>query len=333
MSRYTRTPITSGYEVQSQLNQNFSDIQAAIEDTLSRVGDVPNHLEADIDCNSHRLYNLPTATSPTEPVIYAQWSAGQTQPVYAGTIKERYVATASQTVFTTVGSYTPGSNNLNVYINGVKQDSTAYTENSSTQFTFTSGLDAGDVVEVILHERVNSSDVVTAANTTVSYNGTTNVQAMASDIDTRLDTIEAWKNGATLSLAASQNISIDGVYNAGYVKIGSWYVWANSTTDLRIKASAPSSATDGVSIGSAIQGSTTYDPPSLADGAGTSTTVTVTGAAMGDFAVPSFSLDLQGIAVTAYISSANTATVRFQNESGGTLDLGSGTLRVKVIKQ
>lgn len=77
-------------------------------------------------------------------------------------------------------------------------------------------------------------------------------------------------------------------------------------------------------------GSATYDPPSLADGAGATTTVTVTGAQMGDFAEASFSLDLQGITLTPWISSANTVSVRFQNESGGVLDLGSGTLRARV---
>lgn len=79
-----------------------------------------------------------------------------------------------------------------------------------------------------------------------------------------------------------------------------------------------------------ITGSATYDPPSLADGAGTTTTVTATGAALGDFATASFSLDTQGITVTAWVSAANTVSVRFQNESGGTLDLASGTLRVFV---
>lgn len=82
-----------------------------------------------------------------------------------------------------------------------------------------------------------------------------------------------------------------------------------------------------------LQGSATYDPPSLVDGAGATTTVTVTGAALGDFAAASFSGDLQGITLTAWVSSANTVSVRFQNESGGTLDLGSGTLRARVVKQ
>ena len=88
-----------------------------------------------------------------------------------------------------------------------------------------------------------------------------------------------------------------------------------------------------VQLSNVLNASVTYDPPSLADGAGTTTTVTVTGAALGDFALASFSLDLQGITVSAYVSSSNTVSVRFQNESGGTLDLASGTLRVRVWKQ
>ena len=82
-----------------------------------------------------------------------------------------------------------------------------------------------------------------------------------------------------------------------------------------------------------IDAESTFDPASLADGAGETTTVTVPGAALGDFAIASFSLDLQGISVSAYVSSADTVSVRFQNESGGLLDLGSGTLRVRVLKQ
>lgn len=83
---------------------------------------------------------------------------------------------------------------------------------------------------------------------------------------------------------------------------------------------------------SSLSGSTTYDPPSLADGAGASTTVTVTGAALGDMAIASFSLSTQGITVTANVTAADTVTVRFQNETGGVIDLTSGTLRARVIK-
>lgn len=80
-------------------------------------------------------------------------------------------------------------------------------------------------------------------------------------------------------------------------------------------------------------GSATYDAASLIDAAGATTTVTVTGAALGDFVLVSHGVDVAGITVTAWVSAANTVSVRFQNESGGTLDLASSTLRVMVLKR
>ena len=89
-------------------------------------------------------------------------------------------------------------------------------------------------------------------------------------------------------------------------------------------------ATEGKN--SNLVGTATYDPGSLADGVGATTTVTVTGAALGDICLVSFSLDLQGITLTSYVSAANTVSVRFQNETTGTLDLASGTLKAVVIR-
>ena len=79
-------------------------------------------------------------------------------------------------------------------------------------------------------------------------------------------------------------------------------------------------------------GSATYNPPSLTTGTGTSTTLTVTGAALGDFVTPSFGLDLQGIQMWAQVTAANTVTVFLRNETGSTIDLASSTLRVRVVK-
>jgi len=81
-------------------------------------------------------------------------------------------------------------------------------------------------------------------------------------------------------------------------------------------------------VGIPYTGSATYDPPSLADGAGVTTTVTCTGAAVGMFAKAAFSQPLLGVTVTAWVSAANTVSVQFQNESGGVVDLASGTLKV-----
>lgn len=80
-----------------------------------------------------------------------------------------------------------------------------------------------------------------------------------------------------------------------------------------------------------LTGTVVWNPASLADGAGeTSAAITVTGAALGDFVQVSAPYDLQGILATAYVSAANTVRIRIQNETGGVIDLASGTWRVAV---
>jgi hypothetical protein len=80
------------------------------------------------------------------------------------------------------------------------------------------------------------------------------------------------------------------------------------------------------------RGASVYNPPSLSDADGVTVDVTCLGARVGDFAVASFSLDLQGILLSALVSANNIVSVRLQNETGGTLDLGSGIIRVIVFK-
>lgn len=76
---------------------------------------------------------------------------------------------------------------------------------------------------------------------------------------------------------------------------------------------------------------TTIDPASLADGAGATISITgCTGVVLGDFVTPSFNVDLAGVTLTAYVKVAGEINFRFQNESGGGVNLASGTLSAKV---
>jgi hypothetical protein len=75
-----------------------------------------------------------------------------------------------------------------------------------------------------------------------------------------------------------------------------------------------------------------WDPGSVAAGGKISTTVTVAGAALQDFVLRSFSLDLQELTFTADVISANTVEVVLANLTGAAVDLASGTLRVVVLR-
>ena len=68
ISNLTGNPTTA----ETALNDNFTRIEEAIENTLSRDGTIPNFLEASLDANSQRIVNLPYALSGSEPVTLAQ---------------------------------------------------------------------------------------------------------------------------------------------------------------------------------------------------------------------------------------------------------------------
>lgn len=75
----------------------------------------------------------------------------------------------------------------------------------------------------------------------------------------------------------------------------------------------------------------TLDAGSLTDGTGETDTITVPGVALGDIVLgASFSVDEAGLSVTGYVSAADTVSLRIQNESGGTVNLASATVRVVV---
>jgi len=81
-----------------------------------------------------------------------------------------------------------------------------------------------------------------------------------------------------------------------------------------------------------LSASGTWDPPDILNGASAATTLTVGGAAVGDAVVASFSNALGGLALAAQVSATDTVEVRLLNNSGGAVNLTSGTVRVRVTK-
>jgi len=87
-------------------------------------------------------------------------------------------------------------------------------------------------------------------------------------------------------------------------------------------------------IGGILSATATLDFGNTAAQTSTDLTITVTGAADGDsviLGVPDGST-LAGGVFSAWVSAANTVTVRFTNETAGALNPASGTFRATVFQ-
>ena len=102
-------------------------------------------------------------------------AGGSTGVNATGSSVAEFTATQGQTVFTLPFTYVTGINNLVVFVNGSKQISASnYTESSTTSITFVSGLNAGDLVEVIYNLPL-AGGTITASNVTYNEGGTGSV--------------------------------------------------------------------------------------------------------------------------------------------------------------
>lgn len=145
--------------------------------------------------------------------------------------------------------------------------------------------------------------------------------------------------------AANQLKTDDSLEVAGALTVSGVAVVITSDARLHSQSHDHSAAGDGTALapvsiaiggGSPItkhlSGTATWDPGSIANGAQTTTSVTVTGAAVGDTVAVGFSVTQLTMILSGYVSAPNTVTVIMLNFSGAARDLASGTLRADVWK-
>ena len=82
MAKLTLFDLASGSFTVDLLNANFALIEDALENTLSLDGTLPNSMNANLDMNSYRILNLPTAATDGEPVTLGQLTALSTLVLY-----------------------------------------------------------------------------------------------------------------------------------------------------------------------------------------------------------------------------------------------------------
>jgi hypothetical protein len=170
MAKLTLNAIGSRYGSIDALNDNSDLIETAFENTLSRDGTGPNNMESDLDMDSNDIINVANLSVASLRVNGQPVSPGSIN--YTGQVKETQTATSGQTVFNlSTVSYAPLTNNLSVYVDGVYQNPTTYTENNSTRITFDAGVHTGAVVDFVVLSLTDLPGTTDASNVTYSPAG------------------------------------------------------------------------------------------------------------------------------------------------------------------
>lgn len=125
------------------------------------------------------------------------------------------------------------------------------------------------------------------------------------------------------------------VFNTGKLGVGVATPTAKLDVNGDVKASGSLTIGGGSPVARILDATATLDFPSTNDDEGSDLAITLTGASIGDVVMlgtPSGSV-LANTGYTAWVSAADTVTIRFNNYGGGAgADPASGTFRVKVMQ-
>ena len=197
--KITLDSIISGFKSVTKLIANFDLIESELNDKVlyrDNPDGEPNQMENDLDMNGNRITNLPTATSNTDPVTYAQFQASSSVVQFTGTVvNSRLGSDAAGSTFT-VSEYTPGSSNLQVYLNGVLAPVSTYTEPTSTTVLMNTAPVSDDEYTFIINSRQVDTATVPASSVTYTPTGgaATNADAHLKTVDSKIQAIVCVKD-------------------------------------------------------------------------------------------------------------------------------------------
>ena len=172
--KITLDSIISGFKSVTKLIANFDLIESELNDKVlyrDNPDGEPNQMNNNLDMNGNRITNLPTATNNTDPVTYGQFQSSSSVVQFTGTVVDSRLGSDAAGSTFTVSEYTPGSSNLQVYLNGVLAPVSTYTEPTSTTVVMNTAPVSDDEYTFIINSRQVDTSTVPASSVTYTPTG------------------------------------------------------------------------------------------------------------------------------------------------------------------
>lgn len=192
----TLNTITTGFNL-AQLNQNFTLIDTALQDAVSRSATTPNTFTADLDMNSQRLINLADPTLNQHAVTLAYGNAN-----FGGAVSTAATAAAAAAAISETNAATSETNAATSETNAATSETNAAISETNAAASAATALQ--DVVEDLTPQLGGNLDVNTKSIVfpTTTISDVLDDDTMATPSDTKLATQQSIKAYVDTEVAA-----------------------------------------------------------------------------------------------------------------------------------
>ena len=168
----TLTTVTSGFNSTTTINNNFTALRNAFDNTLSLDGSTPNAMNADLDMNSNDILNAGEVGVQGLKIGGVSIYPNNTQ-LATSYATQNYTGNGSTVVYAM--GYNPGiKTNVAAYIDGVYQNQDAFSI-SGTNLTFTAAPPLNSAIEIRVPVNVTSLTNTNASSLVYTQGGTGSV--------------------------------------------------------------------------------------------------------------------------------------------------------------
>jgi hypothetical protein len=231
----TITTLTSGFNSTTTLNNNFTALRNAFDNTLSLDGSTPNAMNADFDMNGNNILNANSIETEGLSINGVQVGSSELTPTTA-LFSTEHTGNGSTTTFSM--TYNPGVEfNTYVFVDGVYQNKSTYSI-SGTNVVFSEAPPLNSKIELNVFRALTLAETTQASDVGYTATGASALRTVQAKLD---ESVSVKDFGAVGDGVTDDTVAIQAAIDAAagrpvYVPAGTYVI--TSTIDMESAATS-----------------------------------------------------------------------------------------------